>query len=455
MKTQSTLTTISPQPGPQTAFASTSADIAIYGGAAGGGKTFSLLLEPLRHVKNKDFQCVFFRRETPQITNEGALWDEAGKLYPLFGAKPRLKNLRYKFPSGMTCRFTHLEAEDTVLNFQGSQIPLMLFDELTHFTRKQFFYMLSRNRSTSGVNGYIRASCNPDPDSWVANFISWWIGEDGYPIADRSGKIRWFVAQGDSIFWADSKEELIDKYGPDSDPISVTFIPSKIYDNKIFLEKDPKYLSKLKNMSRVDRGRLLDGNWKIKPSAGMFFQKGYFEVLNEIPGGWNKIIRYWDRAATKPSESNPDPDWTAGLLMYHYPNGTCVIADVRRMRDTPLMVEEFVKNTASQDPQDTRICVEQDPGSAGVSDADNYVRLLRGYDIRVRKNSKDKATRAKPVSAQAERGNVKVLGGSWNDAFFEEVENFQGDGKGHDDQVDCLSGAYNEINESVTLFDMM
>jgi hypothetical protein len=144
-------TIIGPQPGPQTQFLSTPADIAIYGGAAGGGKTFAELLEPTRHVHNKDFGAVIFRRTTPQITNEGGLWDESTKLYPLLGAIPKLGDLSWRFPSGATVSFAHIEHDSTVLNWQGSQIPLICFDELTHFTQKQFWYMVSRNRSMSGV----------------------------------------------------------------------------------------------------------------------------------------------------------------------------------------------------------------------------------------------------------------------------------------------------------------
>jgi hypothetical protein len=75
-----------------------------------------------------------------------------------------------------------------VYDWQGAQIPLICFDELTHFRAHQFFYMVSRNRSTCGVRPYIRATCNPDADSWVANFLAWWIDpETGFPIPERAG----------------------------------------------------------------------------------------------------------------------------------------------------------------------------------------------------------------------------------------------------------------------------
>lgn len=139
---------------------STTADIAVYGGAAGGGKSLPvLLLEPLRNATNEHFGAIVLRRTTPEITNVGGLWEEAEKIYPLVGAEPRIGSLSWHFASGAAkVKFDHLEHEKSKHKYQGAQIPLICFDELTHFTEGQFWYMVSRNRSTCGVQPYIFAA---------------------------------------------------------------------------------------------------------------------------------------------------------------------------------------------------------------------------------------------------------------------------------------------------------
>lgn len=444
---------IGPQPGPQTAFLESTADIVFYGGAAGGGKTYALLLEVLRHYDNSLFGAVIFRRNSTQVRNEGGLWDESLKLYTQVSGYSREAFLEWEFPSGARLKFAHLEYERTVYDWQGAQIALIGFDEITHFSETQFLYMLSRNRSTSGVPGYVRATCNPDVSSWVRTWVDWWIDpKTGLPIPERSGVVRWFIRLEGKMYWGDSREDLLWQF-PGELPKSFTFIPSKLQDNKILMDKDPTYLANLNALSKVERERLRDGNWNIKPSAGNFFRREWFEVVSVLPAGWSRIVRYWDRAATKPSETSRDPDWTRGLKMYKYPNGQFIVVDLKSIRDTPGKVEGLVKTTASHDGVNVTQVGEQDPGSAGVADAQNFVKLLAGYPVKTRKPTKDKQTRARPVSAQSEAGNIKILRAPWNEEFFTEIENFP-EGP-HDDIVDVFSGAFNELSGSSSLFDAL
>jgi hypothetical protein len=245
---------IRPQAGPQETFLSSSADIAIYGGSAGGGKSWSLLLEPLRHVANPNFGGVIFRRTSPQITNEGGLWDEAEKLYPLAGAKGMVGSLDWRFPSGANVSMRHLQHESNKYDWQGSQIAFLGFDELTHFTESQVFYLLSRNRSTCGVRPYVRATTNPDAGSWVKRFIAPWV-DRGHPEPARSGELRHFVRVDGQITWVPAGT-------PDSK--SVTFVRASVYDNRILLRLNPEYLATLKSLPPVERARLLDGDWDVK-----------------------------------------------------------------------------------------------------------------------------------------------------------------------------------------------
>lgn len=368
-------------------------------------------------------------------------------IYPQLEGKPREFRLQWAFPSGMSMTFANLEYDKDVFNYQGAQIPWLGFDELTHFSETQFFYMLSRNRSSAGVKSRVRGTCNPDPDSWVRKFIDWWIDDQGYPIKERSGVLRYFIRIHDKMIWASDPEEIHKIYGRavEIQPKSVTFIPSKLEDNQILMQKDPGYMANLLALSRVDRLRLKDGNWNVRPSSGNFFRKEWFSTLDVVPTGWMQAIRFWDRAATKPNETNKDPDWTRGLKLFQYPDGSYVVADLRSIRDTPGQVEKMIQSVAGHDGYSVRIMSQQDPGSAGVSEAEHFIKMLAGYDVRVQTLSKDKITRAKPVSAQCEGGNVKIIRAPWNDEFFAELENFP-DGS-HDDIIDCFSGSFNALSQ--------
>jgi predicted phage terminase large subunit-like protein len=460
LRTMKTTTKVElrPQPGPQERFLRSRADIAIFGGSAGGGKSYALLLEPLYHIANPKFSGVIFRRTCPQLCVAGGLWNVSQEIYPLIGAKGFSQALEWRFPSGATLKLSHMEHPKNRFDWQGAQVPFIAFDELCQFTADQFWYLLSRNRSMSGVKGYVRAATNPDPDSWVRNFIGWWIDPDtGLAVPERSGVLRWFVRRGDELYWGDSRDELIAQFGADAEPKSVTFIRSTVYDNRILLEKDPAYLANLKALPAVERAQLLDGNWNIRATAGSYFRREWFGVVDKPPGAMSfakatgffgdmgavSRVRFWDRAATEKRTDN-DPDATVGLLLSKDRHGIYYVEDVRKLYASPYAVERAMLECAHRDGKGTTIGYMQDPGSAGVAEAQSTARALDGFEVRFAPASGDKETRAKPISAQAEAGNVKLVRGLWNNDFLRVLENFP-TGK-HDDEVDALSGAYEMIS---------
>lgn len=267
---------IRPQPGYQLKALSSPADIVVGGASAGVGKTYTLLLEPLRHKDVPRFGGVIFRRTTTQIRNEGGLWDTSMEIYPHVKAEPKASFLEWAFPKGPKLKFSHLEHEKNIYDWQGAQIPFIGFDELTHFTKKMFFYLISRNRSVCGVRPYVRATCNPDPESWVFELIKWWIDENtGLPIPERDGVIRYFMVDGENYIWGDTAAECIERgwylikeaveksgIDPQSFIKSITFVSGNIYDNKELLSVDPAYLGNLMAQDDETKAQLLYGNWK-------------------------------------------------------------------------------------------------------------------------------------------------------------------------------------------------
>ncbi|KAG1240924.1 hypothetical protein G6F68_017188 [Rhizopus microsporus] len=98
------------------------------------------------------------------------------------------------------------------------------------------------------------------------------------------------------------------------------------------MEADPGYLANLMALGRVERERLLGGNWKVRKAAGSYFKRSDVEIIDVRPTDVVSWVRRWDLAATEPTEENPDPDWTAGLLMGKRANGRYVIADLVYVR---------------------------------------------------------------------------------------------------------------------------
>lgn len=443
-------TVIGPQQGPQTRFLQSSADITVFGGAGGGGKSYGTLLYPTRHLKVDGYNAVIFRRTYKRIKMAGGLWNESHRLYSLLDGKPNESDLSWTFKGpGYTSsvQFAHLQYTSNMYDYKGLQAALIAFEELTEYEEEQFFYLKSRCRSTCGVKPVMIATTNPDADSWVKRFLAPWVDEQ-WSEEDKSpsGELRWFIREDDAIHWLPRGKKPTGALAKEA--TSVRFIASTLYDNKILMETDPGYERGLKSLPLVERRRLLEGDWSIRREGGKLFKKHWFKIVDTIPGEILREARGWDLAATE-AEDDPEksgPDFTATVKGAKLADGRYIILDTQRMRESPLMVEKAVTNLASQDGHRTSIYMEQEGGSGGKNTIATYTLKLAGYYFKgvtaVGKGSK--IERARPVSSMAEAGNILILRSPQNEAFLNELEAFPNP-KVHDDWVDATSVMMNQL----------
>lgn len=278
------VTEIKPLDGFQVNAVDCPADIAIIGGSAGCGKTFCLLFDPLQYIFSdvEGFNGIIFRRDSVDIRTTGGLWDKAKSLYKMVPPNYRPReyggntHFKFKFPNSCEIQLGHLHDVDTVYSYQGTEISYIAFDELTHFTQEQFFYMLSRNRSTSGVVPYVRASTNPQGEGWVKDLISPWIYPDDYeieilrgaPIPEMQGVCLYMARLDGKIIMKETAQEVLDAMDSEtakSFPIesirTITFVAGKLFENTILMKSNPGYVGNLLGLSENERLQLLDGRW--------------------------------------------------------------------------------------------------------------------------------------------------------------------------------------------------
>lgn len=457
---------IGAQAGSQETFLSSRADIVFYGGEAGSAKTSGLVLEALRNHDVAKSGAIIFRRTSPQLEGPGSLWELMREWYPHLGAKCKASPvLRATFPSGATVQLGHLQYESNKEDHQGKGYSLIGFDELPHFSESQFWYLYSRCRSASGIKSYIRATMNPDPDSWVKKLIEWWLDERGeYALPERSGIVRYFYRIDDALEWGDSEEEIVarhpemkDDLGNQIPPTSFTYILGRLADNKILLSKDPGYRARLMALPLVERERLLGkgagGNWAIRPAAGLYFKRPWFNKIHRMPEDLTLVVRAWDKAATQVTTETPDPAWTRGVKMGVTKSGRYVVLGVASLRGSVHENLEFQKATANRDGRSVKIGTWQDPGQAGKVEAALTKGWLAGYRVESIPAREDKLVYAGPYSTQVEAGNVDILEGDWNEEYLKELERFP-DGK-FKDQVDASSRAFMMLhNDGVRAYQL-
>jgi predicted phage terminase large subunit-like protein len=201
----------------------------------------------------------------------------------------------------------------------------------------------------------------------------------------------------------------------------------------------------IEKLKRDTTAYTMAGQYQQRPAPrdGGIFKRHWFEIVPAAPAGARRV-RGWDLAASKAKvgSSASGPAYTAGVRLSEL-NGIYYIEHAVRERGGPADVDKLIKNTAVTDGHGVQISIPQDPGQAAKGQVLAFAKLLAGYNVRFSVETGDKESRALPVSAQAEVGNVKIVKGDWNAAFLEEICLFpSGTFK---DQVDALSRAFTEL----------
>jgi len=395
----------------QQAFLWLSCREAFYGGSAGGGKTAALLMGALQYVETPGYAAVLLRRTFADLSKPGSLIPLSHEWLRPTDAKWNGERKEWRFPSGAILKFGYLEHEDDIYQYQGTEAQYWGFDELTQFSEDQYRYLFSRLRKRESIDVPLRMRSASNPGG---------IGHDW--VKQR------FITEGRAN--------------------GRVFIPARLSDNPSLNREE--YTRSLMELDPITRAQLLDGSWEARHAGGLFMRE-WFPITDSLPSDSTtatgviplRKLRYWDLAATE-FKRGKDPDYTVGALLGVTREGRYYLLDIQRTRATPGGVEELIKKTAVRDGTSIPIWIEQEPGASGVSTIHHYVRtVLPGYAVKGDRHTGSKEERARPLSSQAEIGNIVILRGSWLSDFLDEVEGFPMGS--HDDQVDAVSSAFSKL----------
>lgn len=347
------------------------------------------------------------------------------------------------------------------------QISNIFYDEITHSdNEEQMWWLFSRLRSNAKNVHSIWMSANPQFDHWVLKYAMWYLIPEGLenagrPDPEKNGVIRYLLRIGGDVVWGDTAQELIDKYGkPDLPndhvdqvkPISFQGLFGTIDSNPSLKRSNPLYKSNLEALPRLERERLLFGNWFAREEGSSYFKRESCpEIIEEPPASeFSKIIRAYDVAGTLPHDGYRSPDYFASVKMGKLKSGDYVILDVRRTRITFGEWEAHILENALRDGTGVDIVLPEDPNPASKAATVMLARsiITHGYVVKTRRAPAGKLDSFRPFAASCELGVVQVVKGcandDWNkivgdnDFFYNELERFDGKRRGgemgHDDK---------------------
>jgi predicted phage terminase large subunit-like protein len=428
---------------------------------AGCGKSHQALLKVLMYKDDPNFRGVFIRETNTQLTQSGGLWQEAQALWRQFGATfKQAPGLCATFPSGAMVQFKVMGADRDISNYDGGQYSLVIFDEAQNHTETQIRYLESRIRSRAKGPHQLVLTCNPKSNHEYLLKLVWpYLDPDtGCPRDEMFAKERYYGAYNGQIVVGATKEELEQQY-PGITALTYTFVAANIYSNPRMRILNPAYISRLENLKRVERERLLLGSWTAKESSAGYFKREWVEMIDKAPRNTVARARGMDLASTLASESNPNPDWTATVRASKTKDGYYVIEHVERYRKlTNGVLEEIVKCDRKDKDEGFNIPVyiPKDPGASGAAAAQFFTRYLieNGVDARQEQMSghSGKLARMQAFLSLAEAGLVKVVKADWNDFFFNELEDYvDGNRNQKDDCWDACGSCIRALLKNQTM----
>lgn len=452
------------QEGAQRRFVESAADFTVYGGGAGGGKSYGLLLGAAHDSDTRGADSVIFRRESVQLIGAGGLLARSQELYYDAGAAlVQSPAISWTFPSGATIELRHLQHEKDKFSHQGKEYAFVGFDELTHFSESQFWYLTSRLRTMSGKRGRVFATCNPDPDSWVRKLVDWYIDKDGYADPTRSGAVRYFWRdETDAFVWGSSPEEIL-ALRPDAETEAIrsfVFIAAKLDDNPALMQRDPGYRGRLMALPRVQRLQLLGGNWNERERGGNVFGPAATYDAGALPREGLSIGIGFDLAYTSKRRSDYSVWAIVGRLrrtahaIDEYGKTKVVdaslyyVLDVYRTQTSAPEFMERVKLLGPRWPTARRRLY-----FGGTEQGSIDFMTLGGAHLGAMPaaGKGDKFVRAQPLAKAWNEGRVLVpVDAPWAKELVVELESFTGtDADVHDDQVDALAAAFDAVSGDV------
>lgn len=432
----------------QQVFLTLSCREAMYGGAAGGGKSDAVLMAALQYVDVPGYSALILRRTWPDLNAPGAILDRARTWLAGTDAQQKDGGRLWVFPSGAKLSFGYMQRDQDKYKFQSAEYQFIGFDELTHFEESPYLYLFSRLRRPDLVCLNCSNAVRKYPTGWAHTGRS--AGErcnnifpdpkviEQYPASDRDGMTIFDIPLrmrsatnpgGIGNEWV--KQRFVD---PDTREADSVFVPARLNDNPS-LDRD-SYRESLSHLSVVDRERLENGDWEVAES-GEFFQRGYWKFRDQLTNDPKaERVRFWDMAGTEGGG-----DYTATCLLARLPDGTWEIEDIWRGQIAGAKQESLVLQYAQMDGRHVPIRMEQEPGSAGKNLIDHYQRrVLYGYNFDGERSTGSKTDRAYPVKVAAEKGHIAIVPNQFTRDFLNETDAFPMGP--NDDMVDALSGAF-------------